>query len=295
MQAMAACGPSEDNMKNLKKTGGRMLFFLPLGLIVLLFECVPLFGMVTKAFGGDGGFTLDYFREIIEKPVYQTAVLNSLWVTMTCTIVGLVIDFFLAMALSRSKGRGKALYLSILNLTSSFSGLPLSIAFITILGTAGVFVLAAQEIGFAPLANYNLYTMKGMFIVYLYFQIPMGTLLLIPTFEKVRKEWKEAARLMNAGSAQFWLKIGIPVMMPGILGTFNMLFSNAVAAYATPYLLVNNNIPLLPIKVVDMFVGDVRQRPELGSALSITLLAIVLIEIGLTNLCKKHFEKGTRS
>ena len=124
-------------MKNLKKTGGRMLFFLPLGLIVLLFECVPLFGMVTKAFGGDGGFTLDYFREIIEKPVYQTAVLNSLWVTMTCTIVGLVIDFFLAMALSRSKGRGKALYLSILNLTSSFSGLPLSIAFITILGTAG--------------------------------------------------------------------------------------------------------------------------------------------------------------
>ena len=292
---MAAGGPPEDNMKNLKKTGGRMLFFLPLGLIVLLFECVPLFGMVTKAFGGGGGFTLDYFREIIEKPVYQTAVLNSLWVTMTCTIVGLVIDFFLAMALSRSKGRGKALYLSILNLTSSFSGLPLSIAFITILGTAGVFVLAAQEIGFAPLANYNLYTMKGMFIVYLYFQIPMGTLLLIPTFEKVRKEWKEAARLMNAGSAQFWLKIGIPVMMPGILGTFNMLFSNAVAAYATPYLLVNNNIPLLPIKVVDMFVGDVRQRPELGSALSITLLAIVLIEIGLTNLCKKHFEKGTRS
>ena len=58
---------------------------------------------------------------------------------------------------------------------------------------------------------------------------------------------------------------------------------------------MNNNIPLLPIKVVDMFVGDVRQRPELGSALSITLLAIVLIEIGLTNLCKKHFEKGTRS
>ena len=43
MQAMAACGPPEDNMKNLKKTGGRMLFFLPLGLIVLLFECVPLF------------------------------------------------------------------------------------------------------------------------------------------------------------------------------------------------------------------------------------------------------------
>ena len=81
-------------------------------------------------------------------------------------------------------------------------------------------------------------------------------------------------------------------MMPGIMGTFNMLFSNAIAASATPYLLVNNSIALLPVKVVDMFVGDVRQRPELGSALSLVMLTIVLLEIGLTNLCKKHFEKG---
>ena len=203
-------------------------------------------------------------------------------------------------AFSRGSATVRKVIVALMIVFSLVAGILLIVAYAASVGSeifiaAGVFVLAAQEIGFAPLANYNLYTMKGMFIVYLYFQIPMGTLLLIPTFEKVRKEWKEAARLMNAGSAQFWLKIGIPVMMPGILGTFNMLFSNAVAAYATPYLLVNNNIPLLPIKVVDMFVGDVRQRPELGSALSITLLAIVLIEIGLTNLCKKHFEKGTRS
>ena len=270
-------------MKNFKKAGGRMFLFLPLGLIVILFECVPLFGMITKSFGGDGGFSLRYFMEIFEKPVYRTAIQNSLWVTFASTFVGLLIDFFLAMALSRSKGRGKAWYLSLLNLTSSFSGLPLAIAFITVLGTSGVFVLIARAIGFAPLSEYNLYSMGGMFIVYVYFQVPMGTLLLLPTFDKVRR------------SRRFWLQVGIPVMMPGILGTFNMLFSNAVAAYATPYLLINNSISLLPIKIVDMFVGDVRQRPELGSALSIVLLAIVLIEIGATNLLKRHFEKGMRS
>ena len=102
------------------------------------------------------------------------------------------------------------------------------------------------------------------------------------------------ARLMNAGSIRFWLQVGIPVMMPGILGTFNMLFANAVAAYATPYLLINNSIALLPIKIVDMFVGDTRQRPELGSALSLVLLGIVVLEICLSNLVKRHFEKGNR-
>lgn len=279
-------------MKNWKKTGGRVAFLLPLAFIIVLFECIPLVSMIVNSFMDDGAFTLENFTQIFEKQVYLVAIKNSLWITMLSTVVGLVIDFFLAMALSRDTGKKKNLYLSLLNLTSTFSGVPLTIAFITMLGTAGVFVLISQKMGFAPLSSYNLYSMKGMFIIYVYFQIPMGTLLLLPAFEKVRKEWKEAARLMNAGSIRFWLQIGIPVMMPGILGTFNMLFSNAIAAYATPYLLINNSISLLPIKIVDMFVGDVRQRPGLGSSLSIVLLLIVLVEIGLTNLCKKHFEKG---
>lgn len=82
--------------------------------------------------------------------------------------------------------------MSLLNLTSTFSGIPLAIAFITALGTSGVFVLMGKQAGINWLSGYNLYSMKGMFLVYLYFQIPMGTLLLLPAFEKVRKEWKEA-------------------------------------------------------------------------------------------------------
>ena len=272
--------------------GSRILFLLPLALIVILFECVPLGGMVLKSITDHGTLTMEYFHQILEKPVYTAAIKNSLWIALSSTIVGLIVDFFLALALSSEKGRKKTWYLSLLNLTSTFSGIPLAIAFITALGTSGVFVLMGKQAGINWLSGYNLYSMKGMFLVYLYFQIPMGTMLLLPAFEKVRKEWKEAARLMNAGSVCFWTQVGIPVMMPGIMGTFNMLFSNAIAAYATPYLLVNNSIALLPIKVVDMFVGDVRQRPGLGSALSLVLLTIVLLEIGLTNLCKKHFEKG---
>lgn len=273
------------------KTLARLAFFLPLALLIILFECVPLCSMVMKAFLADGQMSLANFAKALQEPAYQTAISNSLWITLLSTLASLAVDFFLAMALSRSGGKGKALYLSVLNLTSTFSGVPLTIAFITTLGTSGVFVLLARQAGFAPLAGYNLYSVAGMFIVYLYFQIPMGTLLLLPVFEKVRKEWREASSLMGAGSLRFWLKVGVPVMMPGILGTVNMLFANAIAAYATPYLLVNNSVALLPTKIVDMFVGDVRQRPELGSALSIILLGFIILEIALTNLCKRHFEK----
>ncbi|MEY8575526.1 ABC transporter permease subunit [Oscillospiraceae bacterium 21-37] len=278
-------------MDQSKRILKRAVFFLPLALLIALFECIPLMGMVVKAFLADGQLSLGNFIKAFQEPAYQVAMLNSLWITILSSLAGLVVDFFLAMALSGSRGRGKSWYLSLLNLTSTFSGVPLTIAFITTLGTSGVFVLMAQQVGFLPLADYNLYSVAGMFIIYLYFQIPMGTLLMLPVFEKVRKEWREASSLMGAGQLRFWARIAIPVMMPGILGTFNMLFANAIAAYATPYLLVNNSVALLPTKIVDMFVGDVRQRPGLGSALSLVLLAFVILEITLTNLCKRHFEK----
>lgn len=279
-------------MNNLKKVGGRVAFFLPLAFIIIFFECVPLVSMMMKCFIEDGELSFHNFIQIFEKPIYLVAIKNSLWITILSSVVGLVIDFFLALSLCKDTGKKKSLYLSLLNLTSNFAGVPLALAFVTMLGTSGVFVLISKSIGFSPLSSYNLYSMKGMFIIYVYFQIPMGTLLLLPTLDKVKKEWKEAARLMNARSIRFWMQVGIPVMMPGILGTFNMLFANAIATYATPYLLVGNSISLLPVKIVDMFVGDVKQRPGLGSALSLFMLVIVLVEIGLTNLCKKYFERG---
>ena len=72
-----------------------------------------------------------------------------------------------------------------------------------------------------------------------------------------------------------------------------MLFANALTAYTTPYMLINN-FPLFTIKISQMFVGDLKSRPELGSALSIVMLLIMLLVIGLSNLVKRAYTKGER-
>ena len=280
-------------MKDLKKNGKKFCFFLPFLCIAILFLFVPFGNMLKNSIiGSNGEFSLEHFETVFSKQIYLSAIKNSIWISIISTVVGLVVDFLLAMSIDSLNQKKKSWYLSLLDLTSTFSGLPLTFSFITILGTSGVFVLISQKIGFEPLMNYDLYSLKGMFFVYLYFQIPMGTLLLIPAFAEIRKEWREAATLMNCSPLRFWLRIGVPVMMPSIMGTFGMLFANALTAYTTPYLLINNSIALLPIKIADMFVGDVRQRPGLGSALSIIMLAMILGVLGLTNLVKRHFEKG---
>ena len=60
-------------MKKEKLTAGsRILFLLPLALIVIFFECVPLGGMVLKSITDHGTLTMEYFHQILETSLYSS-------------------------------------------------------------------------------------------------------------------------------------------------------------------------------------------------------------------------------
>ena len=85
--------------------------------------------------------------------------------------------------------------------------------------------------------------------------------------------------LLGGSSRTFWFKVGLPVLMPSILGTFSTMFSNAISAYATAYALVMNNLSILPIRISEQFVGDVVQNPQLGGALAVVLMLLMVLSI----------------
>ena len=57
------------------------------------------------------------------------------------------------------------------------------------------------------------------------------------------------------------------------------MFANAIAAYATAYALVMNNVSILPIRISEQFVGDVVQNPHLGGALAVILMLLMVLSI----------------
>jgi putative spermidine/putrescine transport system permease protein len=175
---------------------------------------------------------------------------------------------------------------------SNFAGLPLAYAFIFMLGNAGIITLILRVLNIDLLKNFNLYSGQGLMILFVYFQIPLGTLLLFPAFQAIRPEWKEAAVLMKASGFQFWRRVGVPVLIPSLTGTYGMLFANALTAYATPFMLMATNYPLLPIKITSMYTGEMAPQPEVGSALSLVMIAIMLSVIGLCNVFRNVFYRG---
>lgn len=269
---------------------------LPFVVVTLLYELMPLVMVVIRSFQPDmgGNFTLENYETVFTKLLYQKAMINSLKISVVSAVVGIAVAFLGAQAIHLEQGKMGRFFMMILNMVSNFAGIPLAFAYMILLGNAGLMVHIGESLGVEALANYNLYTSNGMSMIYIYFQIPLATLLLIPAFDGVRKEWKEAALLLGSREGYFWRKVGIPVLMPSILGTFSVLFANALAAYATVYALMMNNISLLPVQIAGSYVGEVKTKPGLGGALSVIMMLMMVLMILFTNKASKRFQKGDR-
>ena len=277
-----------------KKTYIYLLALVPFLIVAMLYEIVPLITVIVKSFQPDGGtgFTLENYQSVFSKLLYQKAIINSIKISLTSAVAGIIIAFLGARAAHQHQGKLNHVFITVLNMVSNFAGIPLAFAYMILLGNAGLVVNIGKELGINALSTYNLYTMNGMSLIYIYFQIPLSTLLLIPAFDGVQKQWKEACTLLGGTPGIFWRKVGIPVLMPSIIGTFSVLFANALAAYATIYALMMDNIALLPVQIAGCFTGEVKIRAGLGGALSVVMMAIMVIMILITNGLSRRFQKG---
>ena len=267
---------------------------LPLLILALFFIFLPIASMLKDSFTMPeaGGFTLDNYKTILTDSVYIVATKNSIHLSLISSVVGLILSFFIAYSINEIGKKGQNRVLSILNMVSNFVGLPLYFAFVVILGNTGVFVLALRAIGINLSSVFRLYSMDGLMLLFIYFQIPLGSLMLVPAFQAIQPAWREAAELLEAPPWKFWTRIGIPVLMPSILDTFGLLFANAITAYATVILLVTTSIPLLPVKITTMFTGEMTQQKEMGSALAIWMVFLMLLVIAVCNFIKKRLCRG---
>lgn len=280
--------------KSLKGNKMYLIGLLPFFLIAFLFEILPLANIVIESFSkaGGNGFTLEHFAKIFTTRLYQQSIFNSLWISIFSALAGIIIAFLGAKAANAASAKVRNIFTSVLNITSNFAGVPLAFAFMILLGNVGILTLIGKNYGISFLADFDLYTINGLLLTYIYFQIPLATLLMLPIFGGLKKEWREAVGLLGGNSFHYWFKVAIPSLLPSILGTFSVLFANSLAAYGTAYALLSNNIALLPIRISQQYVGEVVQNQEFGCALSLVMMALMVLSILITNKLQKRAGGG---
>ncbi|MFH7587410.1 ABC transporter permease [Oceanimonas smirnovii] len=252
-----------------------LLLLLPFGLVFTLFQLAPIAWVAINAFQAGGDWSLANFREILSSPYYRQSFGNSLDLAFWSSLMGLAIATLGTAALRRVPGRLQNAVVAFTTMASNFSGVPLAFAFIVLLGMNGALTLLLQQLGLAE--QFNLYSRGGLLVLYTYFQVPLAVLLLYPAFDAVRDDWRDAAALLGAGPIRYWLRVVLPVLSPALLGTFIILLANALGAYASTYALMTSNYNLVTIQIAGLVAGDIFLDPQLAAALSLLLMALLLL------------------
>ncbi|MES2818013.1 MAG: ABC transporter permease subunit [Pseudomonadota bacterium] len=252
-----------------------LLWLLPFALFFIAFQIAPLVWVAVHSVSFGEGWGLENFQKIFASKFHLQAIKHSLQVAFWSSLIGIVIALLGSYSLRQVDSRLRDFVMAFSTMTSNFSGVPLAFAFIILLGFNGALTLMLKQMGL--IEDFNLYSKTGLIILYTYFQIPLGVLLLYPAFDALREDWRESAELLGAGRWQFWRHIGLPVLTPALLGTFVILLANALGAYATVYALTTGNFNILPIRIAALVAGDISLDPNLASALAMILVGLMLL------------------
>ncbi|WP_231906689.1 MULTISPECIES: ABC transporter permease subunit [Providencia] len=249
------------------------LLMLPFITLFCLFQLAPMIWVLINSFIYEESWSISNYFEIFTNDFYLQAFENTLWLSIICSVIGLLIASATAFSIYKMQGKVRRMMISFTTMASNFSGVPLAFAFIIILGFNGAITLQLKAWGI--IEDFNIYSASGLMLLYIYFQIPLGILLLYPAFDALRPEWEDAAKTMGASKLTYWFKVVIPVLAPALLGTFIILVANAVGAYASTYALTSGNYNLVTIRIASLVSGDLFLEPNMAAALSVLLIVIL--------------------
>lgn len=246
--------------------------------------------------GPEGGLTLDNYGQLTSDTVMR-AYGVSIRVSLTTAIIGGLFGFLLAWAVSlgglpRSVRSGLSTFSGV---ASNFAGVPLAAAFIFTLGRIGLVTAAFELLGIDLYdSGFNLYSFWGLTLVYLYFQIPLMVLVILPALDGLKRDWREAAENLGATPGQYWRHVALPVLLPSILGTMILLFGNSFGAHATAYALTGGLLPLATLLIGQQISGDVLHNPGLGYAVAMGMVLIMAASIGIYSILQRRSERWLR-
>jgi putative spermidine/putrescine transport system permease protein len=252
------------------------LGLVPIFIFGLAFEILPLLTTIRSSFSDQGRFSLNFYRQAME-PLFLRSFLNTIKISTATASLGVVFGTIVAYAICTSRNKFVRNALTALaDVTTNFGGAPLAFAFIVILGSTGIITLLLKEVGINLYPQFRIYSASGLTIAYLYFQMPLMILLIIPSLLGLRREWREAALNLGANATQYWLRVALPILFPSLASGFLLLFANSFGAYATAWTLTGSDVDLITIRIAALIRGEVQLAPELADALSIISLLIMI-------------------
>lgn len=229
---------------------------------------------------------------------YRKSFVFSIQLSAITAVLGVIFGTMVAASIVRlghRRGLRNALtgYSAV---AANLGGIPLAFAFLAALGMQGLVTKILKTSGIDLVGmGFRISDFWGIVVVYLYFQIPLMTLVMLPAIDGLKTTWREAAANLGAGDRQYWRYVALPLLLPSIIAGFLLLFANSFAAYATAYALSTGSSKLVPVQIRFFLQGNtITGKSNLGYALAAWMIIIMTVSMLGFLLLRRRAERWRR-
>jgi spermidine/putrescine transport system permease protein len=237
--------------------------------------------------------TLSNYRTAWTEPLYRVLMLRSLAISATVTAITLLLAYPMAYYVSFYVTHRKALWLFLITIPFWSSYLLRVFAWKVILGYNGAINSTLMELGLttAPIEAL-LYNVNAVVITLAHAWAPFAILPIFVSLEKIDRSLIEAATDLGDGPILRFLRITLPLSLPGIIAAALIVFIPTVGDYVTPRL-VGGKDGLMIANIIQIQFGKANDWP-LGAALAVSMMVIVTAASLLFVVLSRHLASRFR-
>ena len=274
-------------MNKNRKTLVAYPYLLWCGLFIIIPLLIVLFFSLTEVSGDGYKFSLDNYTRLLN-PQYGMIFLRSIKLASISTFACLIIGYPVAHIISKISSPKRNLVIMLFIVPMWMNFLLRTYAWLPILGKNGLINNVLSYFGTSPLSF--LYNDGAVLLGMIYNFLPFMVLPIYTILIKMDNNLINAARDLGADRKTIFSKIIFPLSLPGVISGITMVFMPAVSTFVISSLLGGGQYMLLGNLIEQQFttMGDW----NLGSAISLLMMIIILISMAIMNRFDKTDKEG---
>lgn len=260
----------------------------------ILFIVLPLILVVFMSFNGAGNMNMGDYRFSTEQfarffqPLYLRILWRSVVLATLSTAACLLVGYPAAYAIASTKPKMSSMLILLFVIPMWMNFLLRTYAWITLLGRNGVLNKAFHLIGLGPFDM--MYNQGAILMGMIYNFLPFMVLPIYTILQKMDRSYLEAAQDLGASPATAFLKVTLPLSLPGIYSGILMCFIPALSTFVISSLLGGNKYYLVGNIIEQQF--RLTGNWAFGSAIAVVLIVILIVMLFVFRLVGEKRPKG---
>jgi len=264
--------------------GSDLPLALPLAAFVLACFVAPLAVLVAVSLHADNElkvWSLAQYARLLGETYSLRLLGETLWLGIESTLVCLVFGYPLAWFAVRAGARVRSTLLFLVVLPILTSVVVRTFSWIVILGKQGVLNALLQGAGLIDEPLKLLFTETGVVMVLAQVQLPLIVLPLMTTLSRIDPNLSSASEALGAGTWRTFLRVTLPLSVPGMVAGSILAFAACVTAFVTQTLIGGARLVYMPLFIYQQAVGA--NNWPLASAASVLFMLAVLAVVYALN------------